>query len=170
MNAIVYTSNSGFTERYADLLAAETGLPVYALGKAAGSLSAGAEIIYMGWLMAGSIKGYEKAAKNYSVRAVCAVGMVRPSEQVVAGIRKKHQIQNAEVFYLQGGFDMEKLHGMYKLMVKTMAKTVGKKLEKQADKSAEEEEILGMLQNGGDMVSIENLSGVLAWYHAQTDR
>jgi hypothetical protein len=34
MDAIVYTSNSGFTKHYAELLAAETGLAVYSLDEA----------------------------------------------------------------------------------------------------------------------------------------
>ncbi len=34
MDAIVYTTNTGSTERYARLLAEETGLPVYSLEEA----------------------------------------------------------------------------------------------------------------------------------------
>lgn len=33
-NAIVYTSNTGFTEQYARLLGEKTGLPVYPLSEA----------------------------------------------------------------------------------------------------------------------------------------
>ena len=38
-NAIVYTSNTGYTAEYAYLLGGKTGLPVYALAEAAGQLS-----------------------------------------------------------------------------------------------------------------------------------
>lgn len=167
MKAIVFTSNSGFTKRYAELLAAETGLPVYELKKARGKLSAGEEIIYLGWLMAGIVKGYKKAAKRYRVKAVCAVGMARPSDKIIDEIREKHQITDAGVFYLQGGFDMEKLHGVYKFMMKTMAKTIGKELEAKADKTDEEAEMLDMYKNGRDMVRPDNLSEVIAWYRRQ---
>lgn len=34
MRAIVYTTNAGSTEQYAELLAQETGLPVYSLAEA----------------------------------------------------------------------------------------------------------------------------------------
>lgn len=54
MKAIVYTSNTGSTARYAELLGHETGLPVYA--SETRNLPAGAEIIYLGWIMAGEIK------------------------------------------------------------------------------------------------------------------
>ena len=75
MNAIIYTTNTGSTERYARLLAQKTGLPVYSLAEAKKRVFAGAEVIYLGWIMAGSVKGYAEAAKRYRVRAVCGVGM-----------------------------------------------------------------------------------------------
>lgn len=75
MNAIVYTSNTGSAERYAKLLAHETALPAYSLAEAEGALAAGAEIIYLGWVMASTVKGYAAAARRYRVRAVCGVGM-----------------------------------------------------------------------------------------------
>ena len=38
MDAIVYTTNTGSSERYANLLAHETQLPVYSLAEAVGRL------------------------------------------------------------------------------------------------------------------------------------
>ena len=54
MNAIIYTTNTGSTEHYAKLLAQKTGLPVYSLAEAKKRVFAGAEVIYLGWIMAGS--------------------------------------------------------------------------------------------------------------------
>lgn len=167
MKAIVYTSNSGFTKHYAELLAAETGLSVYELKTARRKLNAGEEIIYLGWLMAGNVKGYREAAKRYRIKAACGVGMACPSDKLVDEIRETHKIADAEVFYLQGGFDMNKLHGVYKFMMKSMAKTLGKSLEAKPDKTAEEVEMLDMYKNGRDMVRPENLSGVIVWYRSQ---
>lgn len=48
MDAIVYTSNTGSTKRYAELLSQMTGLPAFALGDAKDKLSANAGIIYLG--------------------------------------------------------------------------------------------------------------------------
>lgn len=53
MNAVVYTTNTGSTERYAKLLAHETALPAYSLAEAKKKLFPGAEVIYLGWIMAG---------------------------------------------------------------------------------------------------------------------
>ena len=82
MNAIVYTSNTGFTAQYAKLLGEKLGLPVYALDEAEGELATGTEILYLGWLMAGQVKGYKQAAKRYRIAVVCGVGM--PPDAIVS--------------------------------------------------------------------------------------
>ena len=91
MNAIIYTTNTGSTEHYAKLLAQKTGLPVYSLAEAKKWVFAGAEVIYFGWIMAGSVKGYAEAAKRYQVRAVCGVGMGQTGTQTDS-VRKKSAI------------------------------------------------------------------------------
>lgn len=45
MDAIIYTTNTGSTERYARLLSHETGLPAYSAAEAGEYISAGAEVI-----------------------------------------------------------------------------------------------------------------------------
>ena len=123
MKAIVYTSNTGSTARYAKLLGRETGLPVYA--SETRNLPAGAEIIYLGWIMAGEIKGYKKAARQYTVQAVCGVGMGQTGTQVME-VRKKNAIPDSvPLFTLQGNFRMDRLRGVYKLMMGVMVKTAG---------------------------------------------
>ena len=68
MNAIIYTTNTGSTECYARLLTQKTGLPAYSLAEAKKRVFVGAEVIYLGWIMAGSVKGYAGAAKRYHTR------------------------------------------------------------------------------------------------------
>ena len=75
MKAIVYTSNTGHTAEYAGILGKQTGLPVYSLDRAVKELEKGTAIIYLGWLFANSVKGYQKAAKLFAVSAVCGVGL-----------------------------------------------------------------------------------------------
>ena len=78
VEAIVYTTNTGSAAQYAKMLAKETGLAAYSLDEARGKVPADSEVIYLGWVMAGTVKGYAAAAKRYIVRAVCAVGMAQP--------------------------------------------------------------------------------------------
>ena len=68
--AIVYTSNTGYTARYAAILSEKLGLPAHTLAEAKKTLTAGTPIIYMGWLMAGSVKVCAGAGDN----AAAAVG------------------------------------------------------------------------------------------------
>ena len=68
------------------------------------------------------------------------------------------------LFTLQGGFDMSKLKGVYKLMMLVMAKTVGKSLAAKQDRTAEEDQMLHLLTQGGSCVSEENLQPVLDWF------
>ena len=62
IEAIVYTSNTGYTEEYARMLSKSTGLRALLLKDAVKALKRGTPVIYMGWLMAGIINGYKKAA------------------------------------------------------------------------------------------------------------
>ena len=167
MNAIIYTTNTGSTERYARLLAQETGLPVRSLSEAKKMVPSGAEVIYLGWIMAGEIKGYKKAAKQYTVQAVCGVGMGQTGTQVME-VRKKNAIPDSvPLFTLQGNFRMDRLHGVYKLMMGVMVRTAGKALAGKTYRTAEEDDMLDMMLHGGERVRLENLSDVLNWYRNQ---
>ena len=167
MNAIIYTTNTGSTARYAGLLAQKTGLPVYSLAEAKSAVSTGAEVIYLGWIMAGSIKGYAAAAKRYRVRAVCAVGMGRTGTQTDS-VRKKTAVPaDIPLFTLQGNFDVKKLHGIYRPMMELMVKTAGKALVEKTDRTPGEDDMLDMMRCGGERVKAENLRAVLDWYSAR---
>ena len=167
MNAIIYTTNTGSTGSYAKLLAQKTGLPAYSLAEAKKRVLAGAEVIYLGWIMAGSIKGYAAAARRYRVRAVCAVGMGRTGTQADS-VRKKTAVPTGiPVFTLQGNFDVKKLHGIYRPMMELMVKTAGKALVEKSDRTPEEDDMLDMMLHGGERVKAENLSAVFDWYNTQ---
>ena len=167
MNAIIYTTNTGSTERYARLLTQKTGLPSYSLAEAKKRVFAGAEVIYLGWIMAGSVKGYAEAAKRYRVRAVCAVGMGQTGTQTDS-VRKKTAVPaDIPLFTLQGNFDVKKLHGVYRPMMELMVKTAGKALVEKTDRTPEENDMLDMMLHGGERVKAENLRAVLDWYSAR---
>lgn len=163
MKAIVYTSNTGSTARYAKMLGHELSVSVYSADEAKKNVPAGAEILYLGWIMASGIKGYVDIVKRYKVLAVCAVGMGQTGTQVKE-IRAKNTIPDQiPLFTLQGNFDVAKLHGAYKLMMGMMVKTAGKALADKADRTPEEDDMLDMMMNGGNRVQFENLKAVIDW-------
>lgn len=164
MNAIIYTSNTGSTAEYAQLLGKELNLPVHSLHQTKNKVLSGSEIIYLGWIMAGGIKGYKAAAKLYKVRAVCGVGMGQTGTQLKE-VRDKNVIpQRIPLFTLQGNFDVKKLHGAYRFMMNVMVKTAGKGLANKSDRTPEEDDMLDMMVNGGKRVSLQNLKAVTEWY------
>jgi len=168
MTAILYTTNAGSTERYARLLSQETGLPAYSLAEARRALPAGSSVLYLGWVMASSVKGYAEAAKRYDVRAVCAVGL-SPTGTQTDVVRQKTKIPAAiPLFTMQGAFHLEKLHGIYHLMMKLLRASAGKQLSGNKPMKPEEEAMLRTMLSGGDFVSAENLKNVLNWYDAQS--
>lgn len=167
-SAIVYTSNTGFTAQYASLLGGETGLPVYSLEDASKSLPQSSPIVYLGWLTAGKVQGYDKAVTKFNLQALCAVGMAKCGSQM-EDVRKSNNLpEGLPLFTLQGGFDLKKLRGIYRLMMLVMSKTVAKKLAAKPDRTPDEEDMLDLFQNGGNRVSLENLRPVLAWYEGES--
>ena len=167
MNAIVYTSNTGTTKEYAKLLSDKLSLPYYSLDEIEYKVKPGSKIIYLGWIMASGVKGYKKVVKDYNVRAVCAVGMGATGTQVKE-VRTKNKIPSSiPIFTLQGGFDVKKLHGIYKIMITIMVKTAGKGLAEKEDRTPEEDDMLDMMLHSGERVKEESLSAVLDWYSAQ---
>ena len=98
--------------------------------------------------MAGQVKGYKQTAERYKIAAVCGVGMGAGGSQIKE-VRKGNAIpENIPLFTLQGGFELNKLHGIYKFMMNTMKRTVGKKLAEKPVKTAGKQDMLDFLLNG----------------------
>lgn len=164
IQAIVYTSNAGTTERYAKLLGHETDLSVYSLEEAKKTVKNGAEIIYLGWIMAGGIQGYADAVRRFEIPMVCAVGM-EPAGKQQRDVREKNRIPNdVELFTLQGGYLIHKLRGVHKLMMLMVTSTAGKALAEKIDRTPEEDDLLELMEHGGSRVSVENLAAPIQWY------
>lgn len=161
-NAIVYTSNTGYTAAYARLLSEKIGIPAHALENASIRLSPESNVIYLGWLMANQVKGYRKAAKMFHVRAVCGVGLCGTGE-LLKQVRKASFIpEQIPVFTLQGGMDRSKLQGVNKFMIDMLEKMLSsRKKPSEADTA-----VLELLKTGGDFVNEANLADVIAWYQA----
>ena len=159
-SAIVYTSNTGHTERYASLLSECLSLPFFDVKEAKKKLKKKDNVIYLGWLCAGDVKGYKKYARRYSVCAVVGIGLC-DTGTMIDEVRSNARIPlSIPVFTVQGGMDREKLKGINKFMINTITKLVGAA----SNKSESDERMLYLLKNGGDFVCKENLSAVLAHF------
>ena len=160
MKAIVFTSKNGHTAEYARILGEKTDLPVYSLEEAGTQVEKGAEIIYLGWLFASSVKGYKKAAKRYRIAAVCAVGLC-DTGTALDQVRKVNGIPDAlPLFTMQGGMDKSKLRGINAFMIKMLIKMMSTK----ENRTEDDERMLYLLLNDKDYVSEENVSAFIEWY------
>lgn len=156
-DAIVYTSKTGFTEEYAKLLGEKTGLPVYSLNKS-GLLGKDSKVIYLGWIMASHISGYERAAGSFILSAVCGVGLADTGTKVDE-VRNATKVPDSiPVYTLKGGYSSKKLKGINKLIMKFLAKG----LEGKKDRTPEDEEFLRLITTDADYVSEDNLSEILS--------
>lgn len=161
--AIVYVSNTGRTARYARMIGEKTGLPVYELTEAKKSLPKKTPVIYCGWLIASHVKDYKKAARRYTVTALCGVGLC-PTGELLAEVRKATGLPaETPLFTLQGGMDRGALTGMYASMINMLERVMTKK----KNPTEEDKAMVAMLREGGDFVNEENLSAFLAWYNAE---
>ncbi len=158
---IVYTSNAGHTQRYAEMLATRLKMSVLPLDKAKKEWQDGEEILYFGWINGGRIEGLAKAMKKFKVAAVCAVGIGSPTATVNANLKAQNGF-SCPCFYLQGGFDMQKLKGVCKMEMQIEHAELVKK-QKNGHLTQEEASLLYIMENSVDFVSEIKLDIVVHW-------
>lgn len=158
IEAVVYRSNTGFTRRYAQMLAARAGVEAYDLNAARRAVRKGAPVAYLGWVMAGRVSGLKKACARFDVRVACAVGMSPAGGEAEAYVRRQNPMPAGRpLFCLQGGMVPERLGFAYRAMIGMMAKGLADKKER----TAEEELLLTCARDGGDCVAEDNLAPVV---------
>lgn len=154
---IIYSTNAGSTERYAKMLSEKLSCPMVKTAKA-GEIDENEDIIFMSWVMAGTLQDYASvSAKFNNIKAVCAVGMFSDDSKLPE-VREKNGIES-ELFLLPGAFNINKLTGMYKMMMGMAMKMIKGKLKDSDDPKARE--MAEKFEEGFDFVSEENLSKVI---------
>ena len=154
---ILYESGTGFTRQYALLLAGRLGISACDRRKALRRVKRKEPVIYMGWIMAGRIKGLAQIRKRYDIRLVCAVGMGFPHDEITRKLKRDNDLAGIPTFYLQGGCDPKKL-GVFK---KNMLGLVADSLAHKAEKNAEEAAILEMIKIGASYMNPDYLDEVV---------
>ncbi len=158
---VVYASNSGYTAEYAKLLAKQLDVPAYSV-KEVPACHKGKDAVFLGWLMAGKVVGYKKAASFCRLKAVVGVGMSPETPEMAQGLRTSMGVAaGVPVFYLQGGYDIKKLKGPYKLIMKLKGKEIRARLEAKPQRSEGDEATYRMVLEGYSVVSPEKLAPVV---------
>lgn len=156
VRTILYESETGFTRQYALLLAGRLGITACERKKTFRRVKRGESVIYMGWIMAGRIKGLAAARRRYDVRIVCAVGMGFPHEEITRKLISDNNLISIPTFYLQGGCAPKKL-GVFK---RNMLGLVSDSLERRQDRTPEQAAVLEMIKKGASYLNPSYLDEV----------
>ena len=156
---IVYESKTGFTKKYADMLANKTNLKAYPV-KEILKVRPEEDIIFLGWMKAGKIQGLSKIRK-YNIKAVCGSGTGKTAEPSAEAIIARNKVEGIPFFYLRGGcFPLKELKGMDRILMSMFLRML--KARKVKEDSIEE--AITNIERGFDGVKEENLQPVLAWF------
>ncbi|MCR5358186.1 MAG: flavodoxin domain-containing protein [Lachnospiraceae bacterium] len=147
---IIYTSQTGFTKKYAQWLADEMDADIFDLKdvrKKEESFFADYEaIVYAGWCMAGSvvkIKWFLDKAEKWKEKrlaVICVGGSPGDNPDVEVALKNilsDEQRKYIKAFYCQGGFDYEKMNTASKLAMKMFVSALKKKQDEKSRQMAE---------------------------------
>ena len=164
-NAIVYESCTGSCQRYAEMLSAQLHIPAFKLGKE--HVRKGSRIIFIGWLFAGKIMGYAKAAGKYDIGAVVQVGMSPVFAKSESIAREKNDINpDVPVFTRQGGFNINKLPLPLKLIMKVKNKEIAARFEGKENLSDQEKATYKMASTGVGEPACWCVEDIVEWCKA----
>lgn len=152
---VVYQSGTGFTAKYAGWIAEELGCEVKEYKSVSkNELAEYDMVIFGGWIMAGTVVGYDKIkAFNLANVVVFGVGMSMPDDEVAAKIASQSKIPQERFFYFEGGYAPQKLGAMKKMMVNMIKKSVEKKENKTAQEIHMLESFAGVDNTNRDAIA-----------------
>ena len=160
---VVYQSNTGFTQQYAEWIANALGAECYALKEVSAPLPAADNtVIFGGWIMGNTLSGLEKFRKLCpQPAAVFAVGATPTAATPIDTIRTQNKLGELPLFYMEGGFRLEKLGFVQRKML-NMAKKGSAKQTEQNAQSRFMAEMLGTSFDHSDKAFIEPLVQFIA--------
>ena len=157
VKAIIYNSETGFTKEYAEMLSEKINVPYYTLKEAKKEINKQDEIVYLGWICAGVIKGLNKVRNKYKVKCYGAVGAFPKDANYIETLTKSNGLEKDKLFYLRGGINFGKLKGYKKFIVKI----VGSVLEKNNKGKEGSEELIRIFNEGASFVDVKNLDEMI---------
>lgn len=166
--AVIYTSQTGFTKRYAQWIAEAAGADCFELSDARKKeLSAYEAIVFGGWACAGSISKLSWFTSNMDkwtdkkLIVFCVGGSPADTPDIETAVKKNFteaELKRVDVFYCPGGFNYEKMSLPSKLMMKMFFKA----LKAKKDKTEGEEEMTKYISSSYDISDKRYIEPVLA--------
>lgn len=164
---VIYNSQTGFTKRYAEWIAEESGADCFELSEAKKKRMDNYDaIVFGGWACAGGIsklswfKGNIHKWNDKKLIAFCVGGSPLENPEIEQALRKnfnEEEWEKVNVFYCPGGFNYEKMSAPSKLMMKMFLKT----LKAKKDKTEEEEIMIKMIASSYDISDKKYIEPIL---------
>lgn len=166
--AVIYKSNYGSTQQYAQWIAEELNADLLNRKEVAAKDLAGYDlIIYGGGLYASGILGIDLVTKNpCPALVVFTVGAANPATTNYANIIKtnlpQHMREGTKVFHLRGALNYKKLGTLHRILMAMKKKmSVGDK--KYEDMTAEEKEFWDTYGKKADFVDKETIAPLVKY-------
>ncbi|MBP3809350.1 MAG: flavodoxin [Clostridiales bacterium] len=169
---IIYTSQTGFTKKYADWLAQKTGGDLLDLKDAQKKNDAFFEdyeaIVYGGWVMAASVvkvKWFLNRAASWKGKKLaiyCVGGSPNDNPDVEVMLKNMltdEQREYIRAFYCQGGFNYERMNAPSRLAMKMFVSA----LKKKKDPTEEEKIMTEMVAKSYDISDEKYLEPVIKY-------
>ena len=160
---IIYTSQTGFTKKYAEWLAEKTSGDLLELKDAqkkdAAFFNEYQAIVYGGWAMAGKVVKInwflDKASswKNKRLAVFCVGGSPNDNpdtETFLKNMLTDEQKNYIRAFYCQGGFNYEKMNTASRIAIKMFVSA----LKKKKDQTDDEKTMIRMISDSYDISDI----------------
>ena len=153
VQAIVYSSNTGFSKQFAYSLAVKTNIQIFDLKEAKKKLPKGANIIYFSWVNAGKINNIKKI-KDYNVIYYAVCGLSSYNEEMIKKLKEDNNVSN--IYYLEGGIRYRYLNLFQRFIMNMIRKSLKKKSKKQ-ELSSDEAILLQKLEYGYESINLDSL-------------
>lgn len=174
--AVIYTSQTGFTKKYAQWISEETGADCFELGTAKKQdFDQYDAIVFGGWACAGKIsklswfKSHMAQWLGKLLIVFCTGGSPAESPEIETFLRNNFseaEREKVSVFYCPGGFQYEKMSAGSKLIMKMFQKMVGAK----KDKTEVDREMLKMISHSYDISDKKYVEPIIKLICDRADR
>lgn len=164
---VIYTSQTGFTKRYAQWIAEASGADCLTLSAAKKkNLDAYETIIFGGWACAGGISGLGWFKSNMDrwadkkLIAFCVGASPMDSPEIESALRRNFteaERERISVFYCPGGLNYEKMPAPSRLLMKMFIRT----LKAKKDKTETDRDMIRMMSESYDISDRKYIEPIL---------